>query len=241
MEKDTPMVSAFLRTLTLLKEPAFWRVVWHSILITTAVFIGLYVIVWTVLAHVSVANIWWIDTVVDVLGGLAVLVLTWLLFPAVATLVMSLFIERIITAVETQYYPLLPAPIPLSFWQGMAVALMFTSAMLVLNLIALPLYLVPVLNVIVFYGVNAYLLGREYFELVVLRREDPRSAQRLRRSHRLRFFIAGLSITGLLTLPIVNLVAPLLAAAFMVHLVMAVKPTYTPPTARRGPQPDPLP
>jgi CysZ protein len=229
------MVSAFLRALTLLKEPAFWRVVWHSIAITIAAFIGLYVIVWAILAYVSVADIWWIDAVVDVLGGLAVLVLTWLLFPAVATLVISLFIDRIITAVESQYYPYLPAPVPLSFWHGLAVALKFTATMVVLNLFALPLYLVPVLNVFVFYGLNAYLLGREYFELVALRRLDPRSGQRLRQSHRLQFFLAGLLITAVLTVPIINLVAPLLAAAFMVHLVTALKPPQVPPTAPATP------
>jgi uncharacterized protein involved in cysteine biosynthesis len=223
------MLSAFLKALTLLKEFAFWRVVSHSIVITIAAFMGLYVIVWAVLAHVSVADIWWIDVVVDVLGGFAVLVLTWMLFPAVATLVISLFMERIITAVETQYYPFLPAPVPLSFWQGLPVVLKFTAAMVMLNLLALPLYLVPVLNVIVFYGVNAYLLGREYFELVALRRLDARSGQRLRHAHRLQFFIAGLLIAGLLTLPLVNLVAPLLGAAFMVHLVTALAPRQTPP------------
>jgi CysZ protein len=235
MEKDIPMVLAFSRALTLLKERAFWRVLWHGILLTTAAFISLYVIVWAVLAHVSVADIWWIDILVDVVGGLAVLVLTWLLFPAVATLVLGLFIERIITAVETQYYPLLPAPIPLSFWQSIAVAFKFTSVMVVLNLIALPLYLVPILNVIVFYGLNAYLLGREYFEMVALRRLDPRSARRLRHARRLRFLIAGLVIAGLLTLPVVNLVAPLLAAAFMVHLVTAIITPKTPPTPPNSP------
>jgi CysZ protein len=188
----------------------------------------LYIIVWAVLAHVSVADIWWIDTLVDVVGGLAVLVLTWLLFPAVATLMISLFIEQVIAAVEMQYYPLLPAPVSLSFWQGIAVALKFTSVMVALNLIVLPLYLVPVLNAIVFYGLNAYLLGREHFEMVALRRLDPRSAQRLRHAHRLQFFIAGLVIAGLLTLPVVNLVAPLLGAAFMVHLVMAIIAPKTP-------------
>jgi uncharacterized protein involved in cysteine biosynthesis len=229
------MVSAFSRAVTLLKERAFWRVVWQSILITTVAFIGLYVVVWGVLAHVSIATIWWIDMLVDVVGGLAVLVLTWLLFPAVATLVISLFIDQIITAVETQYYPLLPAPAPLSFWHSMAVVLKFTGVMVVLNLIALPLYLVPVLNVIVFYGVNAYLLGREYFEMVALRRLDPRRARRLRHTHGLRFFIAGLIIAWLLTLPVVNLVAPLLGAAFMVHLVTPMTAPQTPPTALDSP------
>jgi CysZ protein len=222
------MVLAFSRALTLLKERAFWRVLWRGILITTAAFIGLYVVVWAVLAHVSVADIWWIDTLVDVVGGLAVLVLTWLLFPAVATLVISLFIEQIIAAVEAQYYPLLPAPVPWSLGQGMWVALKFTSVMVALNLIVLPLYLVPVLNVIVFYSLNAYLLGREYFEMVALRRLEPRSALRLRHAHRLQFFIAGLVIAGLLTLPVVNLVAPLLGAAFMVHVVTAIITPKTP-------------
>jgi CysZ protein len=222
------MVLAFGRALTLLKERAFWRVLWHGILITTAAFICLYIIVWAVLAHVSVADIWWIDTLVDVAGGLAVLVLTWLLFPAVATLVISLFIERIIAAVETQYYPHLSAAVSLPFWQVIAVALKFTGVMVVLNVIVLPLYLVPVLNVIVFYGLNAYLLGREYFEMVALRRLEPRSARQLQLTHRLRLFIAGLVIAGLLTLPMVNLVAPLLGAAFMVHLVTAIITPTTP-------------
>ena len=223
------MLLAFSRALTLLKQRTFWRVLWHGIFLTTVAFISLYVIVWAVLAHVSVADIWWIDTLVDVVGGLAVLVLTWLLFPAVATLVLSLFVEQIIVAVETQYYPFLPPPSPLSFWQGLVVALKFTSVMVVLNLIVLPLYLVPVLNAVVFYALNAYLLGREYFEMVALRRLDSPNARRLWQAHRWRLLIAGLVIAGLLTLPVVNLVAPLLGAACMLHLVMAIIAPKAPP------------
>ena len=48
------MVSAHSRALTLFKERAFWR----GMLITTAAFIGLYVLVWAVLSRVSVVNIW---------------------------------------------------------------------------------------------------------------------------------------------------------------------------------------
>lgn len=229
------MVAAFLKGLTILKEGAFWRVIRRSLLMTIAAFIALYVMVWVVLTHVSVADLWWIDTLVDVLGVLAVLVLTWLLFPAVATVVLSLFIEPILTAVEKQYYPLLPMPRGLSIWQTIAVALKFTAVMVALNLLILPLYLVPILNVLAFYGLNAYLLGREYFELVVLRRLDPVTAQRLRRAHRLRFYVAGLLIAGLLTIPLVNLVAPLLAAAFMVHLTIAIVTPQTPSTMLENP------
>jgi CysZ protein len=229
------MISAFVKALFLVKERAFWRVVRHSILLTIAAFIGLYGIVWGVLTHVSIVDIWWIDTLVDVLGGLAVLALTWLLFPAVATLVISGFLERIIVAVEAHYYPHLPAPMPLAFWPSVAVAIKFGSVMVVLNLLALPLYFVPMINVIAFYGVNAYLLGREYFELVALRRINPRTAKQLRRGHRLQLFIAGLPIAALLTIPLVNLVAPLIAAAFMVHVVVPLTPPHAPCMAADNP------
>jgi uncharacterized protein involved in cysteine biosynthesis len=211
------MLSAFLKGLTILKERPFWRVVRQSLCITAATFAALYSVVWLVLSRVAVAEIWWIDIPVEVLGGLAVLLLTWFLFPAVATFVLSLFIDRIVTAVERQYYPLLPAALAPSWWQTIAVALKFTSILVVLNLILLPLYLVPVVNVVGFYAINAYLLGREYFELVVLRHLAPVKARQLWRAHRLQLFVAGLLIAGLLTVPLLNLAAPLLAAAFMVH------------------------
>jgi uncharacterized protein involved in cysteine biosynthesis len=122
-----------------------------------------------------------------------------------------------------------PPPAPLSWWQSLAAALKFTITLTAVNLLALPLYLVPVLSAIVFCGANAYLPGREYIELVALRRLDPWTARALWRSQRWRFFIAGLLITALLTVPVVNLVASLIAAAFMVHLVI----TLSYPAARR--------
>jgi len=40
---------------------------------------------------------------------------------------------------------------------------------------ALPLYIfVPGVNLVLFYGLNGYLLGREYFAMVAMRRLDPR-------------------------------------------------------------------
>jgi uncharacterized protein involved in cysteine biosynthesis len=222
------MLGAFVKALAQLRERTFWRVVRNSLLITAATFIGLYLVVWLVLSHVSIAETWWIDILVDVLGGLTVIALTWFLFPAIISLVMSFYLERIIDTVEQRYYPQLPPPTPLPLWQNVGVALKFTAVTVLVNLIVLPLYLIPGLNVIIFYGMNGYLLSREYFELVALRRLTPAKARPLRRSNALRLFIAGLLITALLTIPLVNLLAPLIAAAFMVHLVAALAGDYQP-------------
>jgi uncharacterized protein involved in cysteine biosynthesis len=89
---------------------------------------------------------------------------------------------------------------------------------ILLNLLVLPVYLfVPGLNFFVFLGLNGYLFGREYFEVVALRRLEPDAARTLRRRFAGRVFLAGAAIAGLFAVPFVNLLAPVVATAFMLH------------------------
>jgi uncharacterized protein involved in cysteine biosynthesis len=75
----------------------------------------------------------------------------------------------------------------------------------------------------VFYVLNGYLLGREYYETVALRRLDARLAGELRRRNRWRVFLAGVVITLMLTVPLLNLIAPVIATAFMVHIFEIIR------------------
>jgi uncharacterized protein involved in cysteine biosynthesis len=77
---------------------------------------------------------------------------------------------------------------------------------------------IPPLNLLLFYLLNGYLLGREYFEMVAVRRLDPAATKRLRRDRRGRVILAGAVITFLLTIPLVNLITPIIATAFMLHV-----------------------
>ncbi|MFO1145942.1 MAG: EI24 domain-containing protein [Rhodospirillales bacterium] len=71
----------------------------------------------------------------------------------------------------------------------------------------------------VFYGVNGYLLGREYFEEVAAaRRLDSAAVRILRRRHIRTIFAAGVPLALLPTIPLVNPLAPLVGTAAMVHL-----------------------
>jgi uncharacterized protein involved in cysteine biosynthesis len=156
---------------------------------------------------------------VDVLGGLAAVVLTFVLFPGVVAAILSLFADRIIGAVEARHYPHLPPPRPQPLSEQVAIAARFLAVVVALNLAALPLYLIPVVNALVFYGLNGYLLGREYFEMVAPRRLEKEQRRVLWRRRRLGFVLAGVAFAFLSTLPLVNLLAPVLAAAAMTHLV----------------------
>jgi CysZ protein len=85
--------------------------------------------------------------------------------------------------------------------------------------------LVPGVNAVIFLLVNAYLLGRGYFELAALRYRALEDVGRLRRAHQLEIFLAGLLIALLAAVPIANLLTPLFGPALMVrvHDRLAVK------------------
>ena len=90
--------------------------------------------------------------------------------------------------------------------------------MLVVNILALLLLLVPGVNLIAFYVGNGYLLGREYFEMVAMRHLPAAEARRLRKANRGSVLLCGVVIAGLASVPILNLLTPLFATAFMVHV-----------------------
>ena len=96
--------------------------------------------------------------------------------------------------------------------------LKFFLVVLVVNLVALFLLLVPGVNLIAFYVGNGYLLGREYFEMVAMRHLPAEEARRLRKANLATVLLCGLIIAGLASVPILNLLTPLFATAFMVHI-----------------------
>ena len=213
------MFSAFAKALAQLEDPAFRRPIGWSLGLAALAFAGLWWAAWLVLRHTTITDWPWVDTALDVFGGLAAIVLTFVLFPGVVAALLSFFADRIITAVERRHYPGLPPPREQTIAEQVMLALRFLGAVVLFNLLALPLYLVPVVNALIFYGLNGYLLGREYFEMVAPRRLESEPRRELWRRRRLGFFLAGVAFAFFSTLPFVNLLAPALAAAAMTHLV----------------------
>ena len=91
--------------------------------------------------------------------------------------------------------------------------------MIALNLPALPGYVpVPGINLVLFQALNGYLPGRGYFEVVALRRLDAEATRTMRDRFAGRVGLDGGVIADLFTLPRANLVAPVIVAAFMMHI-----------------------
>lgn len=159
----------------------------------------------------------WLRTALDWLGVLASLVLAWLLFPLVASTFVGLFLDRVARIVERRHHPHLPPAPGLPWYQSLFASLRFLLLLVVANVLLLVLWFFPVAWPIAFVVVNGFLVGREYFDLVALRRLDVGAARALRRRHEGELLLTGAGLTLLMAVPFVNLIAPVFATAAMVH------------------------
>ncbi len=215
------MIDALAKALGQLGDPAIRRLVFRSIALAFAAFLGAAILGWFLIDRL-VAWESWGTGIVEALGFLAVLVLAWFTFPAIAAAFAALFSEPVILAVEARHYPGRPEPRAISFGESLLSGLKLAGLALIGNLLALPFLVFPPLYAAIAYGLNGYLLGREYFEMAALRRLAPAEAKACFRAAKGRIFMAGIVIAFFSTLPFVNLIAPILGIAFMVHIFESV-------------------
>lgn len=209
------MLNELVRAFRMLDEPRVRRVLWLGIGLSLATLAGLVLSVEGVVSWASNTGYVWLDRLFEVLGVLGTLVVAWFLFPSVVVAISGIFLDQVVDATEDRYYPHLSPPRPAPLGVSVPAALRLLATALALNLLALPLYLVPGANLPAWLLLNGYLISREYVELVALRRMSPQAAVELRKRHRLRFWLAGMLIALLLAVPLLNLVAPIVGAAFL--------------------------
>lgn len=205
-----------------LGDPPIFKVLAKSIAVTLAIFIALGVaasygidalLVWSGLERR--------EGIGSLLALLLVLIGGWLLFRLVALAVLQFFAEDVVRAVEAKHYPHAAAVPDLPFSRSLAHSLRGTSRALLVNLLALPVALVLLVTgvgaALVFWLTNAVLLGRELQDMVWLRHRADIAAQ-APMSGLTRFALGGI-VAGLLAVPFVNFLAPVLGAAAATHLV----------------------
>ena len=123
-------------------------------------------------------------------AGSALVIGSIFLIPPVTSLMAGLYLDDIAGQVERTDYPADPPGKEMPALAAIGVGLKFFFVVLVVNLVALFLLLVPGVNLIAFYVGNGYLLGREYFEMVAMRHLPAEEARRLRKAqHGLRIAV----------------------------------------------------
>jgi CysZ protein len=231
------MIRAFELAVQQLGDPKLRTVVWQSLALSLVLQIGLGVVAWWALQSFATFQWSWVNEAIRWLGGGAVTVLALMLFPASFGIVISIFMERIADIVESRHYPQLGPARGIPVWTGLWSGILFLVTLIVINLVMLPFYLVALfvagLGALLFYGVNGWLAGREYYEQVALRRRDPADVRAWRKANGGTLWIAGMVIVFLGTIPVLNLIVPVLGVAAMVHIAQALRPPLLPPPGSR--------
>ena len=163
------------------------------------------------------------DLAAMVLSGLGIMVALFFLVPPVVSLVAGFFQDQIADLVEATHYPGDAPGKEVPTGRSIFLAVRFALLVLVVNIGALFLLLVPGINIFAWWLANGYLLGREYFEFAAMRFMPEEEAKALRRQHRGRVFTGGLMIAAFMAVPILNLATPLVASAFMVHVFKGLR------------------
>lgn len=211
------MIRNVFLALNQLSDPRMLRLVLLSVVTAIVVLILLTAGSQFVLDRYANTGRTWLDWAVQIAGLGGAVVLAWFLFPILITMTIGLFLDNAINAVEIRHYSNLPAVRAQPLAEVVTSALRFAGVALALNVLVLPLYLIPAANLPVFLALNGYLLGREYFEQIAVRRLSPADARRLRQENRRRCWLAGVVLALMLLVPIFNLVAPIVGIAFMIH------------------------
>lgn len=221
------ILTDFAKAVAQLHDPRFQSVLWRGIGLTIALLVGLYAgLLWLVelftaepITLPGVGEVTWLG---DLLGwgslGLVILLSVFLMVP-VASAITSLFLDEVAQAVEDKHYPTLPPVPPVGFWDGLRDTVNFLGVLISANLLAFILYaLLPFAAIFIFYALNGYLLGREYFQLAAMRREGREGAKALRKKYNGTIWAAGCLMAVPLTFPLINLIIPILGAATFTHL-----------------------
>lgn len=204
-------------------SPALRRVLWKSL----ALAVALLALAWFALSRLfdwfvsdQMARVDYpmLEGFAYFLAGAGLFVALAYFMPAVSALVAGYFLDDVADVVERSDFPGDPPGQALPLGRALLYGLRFAGLSVLVNLAALVLFFIPVVNVAAFFFANAYLLGREYFELAAGRFRPMEDASRMRIEHRGTVLAAGAMLAALVLIPGLNLLTPLFGVALMVHV-----------------------
>ena len=157
------MIRAFELAVGQLGDPRLRVVIWQSLALSLVLQVAIGALAWWGLQRYAHFDIGWVNSLIRWLGGAAVVVLALMLFPASFGIVISIFMERIADIVEARHYPQLGPARGIPIWTGIWTGLVFLVAVVALNLVMLPFYIVAIfvagLGAVLFYAINGWLTG----------------------------------------------------------------------------------
>lgn len=216
----SPFWTPALRAIDQLGDRVFLGVVLHSVVWSAVAFAALAAAIFYG-GHAVLSDQGWLGWLAGAAGAIGTLILSLWLFLPLATVIASLFVERIAAAVENRWYPQVSPGHPASLVAQAQDGLVLGLRVLLMQAIALLATLIPphVTGLAIGWLIASWAVGRGLFVPVAMLRMDRPAALALYRRLRVPVIFQGALLTAAGLVPILNLLAPVLGVAAMVHLL----------------------
>ena len=216
------MLGAALRAFRDTFSPDLRKVLWKSLGLTIGLFILVMIAVQVGLSML-VGFPWpWLETILAVAAGLGLVAGLFFLMAPVTAMFAGLFLDDIADLIERRDYPREPPGTPLPTLRAIFIGVRFGLFVLAVYLALLPTLLLGI-GALAMVLANAYLLGREYFEMVAMRHMPAEEARALRKENAPRILAAGFIPALLAVIPLVNIITPLFSTVYFVHIFKLVR------------------
>jgi CysZ protein len=153
------------------------------------------------------------DGLVDTFVFITSAMIAMMIYPLLIPIISGLFADKIADIIALRYDSTPPIDDPRATIDDIK----FVLKALGLNIVFIPLYLIPLLNLFAFPALNAYLLGKEYYILCARRRIGREAANESFQKNRKTIFMLGLLLVILAFVPVANIFAPVFAVSLFAH------------------------
>ena len=216
------MVNAALKALGDVLSLEFRSVLWKALGLTLVLFFTLLAGVEAIFYFLTLLPYPWLETSLAFATGLGLLVLFFFLMAPVTAMFAGLYLDDVAAKVEARHYASQGLGKPLTLIKGLLVSLQFGLLVLFINVLALP-FIFTGIGALVLITINAYLLSRQYFEMAAARFMEVEDAKQFRKDNGLQVFLAGYVPALMALVPVLNLIVPLFATSYFVHLFKRVQ------------------
>lgn len=221
------ILGAFRNALAQTGDPAFRRVIWLGLALAVALLFAMYAGLLLVIELFTpetltlpiAGEVRGLGTLLSFGSIIFMLVLSVFLMVPVASAFTGLYLDDVADAVERRHFPQLATAPRASLWVTLTDSARYFALLVALNLLGILLFAFSGgVGIVGLWLLNGFLLAREYFTMIALRRLPPDEAYAMRSRHPVRLWAAGVLMAVPLSIPLLNLFVPVLGAATFTHL-----------------------
>ena len=221
------MIDAYKMAIAQLRDARFRVPLWIGIALSVALLFVIYAFV-LLLVQLLIPGALFLPITGQVQGLgslfsfgsiLYLLGLSVFLMVPVASVFTGLYLNDVADAVEAEHYRGLDPRNAVPFRESANDAMRYFGLLVALNVLGMGVFAVSNgWGLILLWFVNGFLLSREYFTMIARRRHEPDAARALQKNHMFRLWLPGIVLAAGLSVPVLNLVMPLVGAAVFTHM-----------------------